>query len=568
MYQSNFFVLGLSAVLALACSSKNNSGSGAPLPKGSDSSKPAPTAAPTAPPEPTPVQGAAPSQNLDLSLDAEPNADFVRQCNAAEAQLSPQSPLVQSLVLLIRIENNFPATTSCSEIWNALKYRRQLTISNNDMAVGSLAAERNGINMQIADLALLNVLGNLQNLTIVNTRVPELNSVGKLVRLKTLVAYGQSISDTLFLSPLTDLQSLVLGSVNAPYLQGWRGLGQLKKLVLQQNSFESLDGWNLPADGNAIPLRLLLSAKLDQNKLKRIDGIENAPNLKTLSVAQNALTSLGSIKTLTELTNLNVRANSIDTLADIGLLSQLTVLDVSQNPLTNLKDFTSVQPLKKLISLNAENISNLDLAGIENLPNLQRLSLAGTEAQSLQPLSALIGLSELSLARTKLRDLNHLPTVSSLTRLDISGNKDITDFIPLSRFALTDLSVQGIPIPDSASLATLFKTSTFVKLHSVDLRDTGMNDLSFIADFARAKLQSLRPSSDCDIFQYRELNIILAPASAAFSSCSSVAEKVGKYRCIRYDPTGLTPPQTESNPIVRCLALENTATGSDLWSEN
>ncbi|ETW07342.1 hypothetical protein, variant [Aphanomyces invadans] len=118
-----------------------------------------------------------------------------------------------------------------------------------------------------------------------------------------------------------------------------------KEIIVVDEGVSMLDEVLQQADGAA-----LLHLNVAFNRVRRLQALERARNLKLLNVNHNMLQSLCGVETLTALCVLKASYNKLSSLEGIGALAQLSELWISHNQL-ELPELKWLQSLDKLTSL-------------------------------------------------------------------------------------------------------------------------------------------------------------------------------------------------------------------------
>lgn len=208
-----------------------------------------------------------------------------------------------------------------------------------------------------------------------------------------------------------------------------------------------LNAMNLGAVDAVACCHRLSKLVLDGNMLRSLNGVEELPNLQTLSVQYNKLTSLEDLRGLPRLAVLNVSHNELKTLGTVPRnLVGLRAIIVTDNGLRALY-LHLYSKLEELTTIVASRNAIEEVAGADKLPRLRKLSLS---QNSLRTLGALPGaLTELRLNNNKLAVLPpSLEVCARLTLLDVGCNQLRTteQLSSLSSLpSLRQLNVKGNP---------------------------------------------------------------------------------------------------------------------------
>ncbi|XP_078490148.1 leucine-rich repeat and coiled-coil domain-containing protein 1 [Ciona intestinalis] len=165
------------------------------------------------------------------------------------------------------------------------------------------------------------------------------------------------------------------------------------------------------------------SLSLHSNRIKQLDGLQNALQLKSLDVSSNQLVCMTGLAHLFNLRSLNLSCNSISSICVDGLRN-LVELNLSYNKIVILDCFNQFKvpgSSLQVLLLHGNSISNLE-AVIQNLKGVLSLKhlvfkLDGDDAGN--PVCQEPGY--------RARMLNELPQLTSLDHIDRNGCSSIYD---------------------------------------------------------------------------------------------------------------------------------------------
>ena len=259
------------------------------------------------------------------------------------------------------------------------------------------------------DLAGIEKLANLRELTITCSVIEHASNLGKLTSLEELQVYGNP----------APLLCEVCGP-NDP-LQDHRlePLGSLKNL-------QRLD-LNLADAGDLAPLGSL-------RDLQSLRMTVNDPGFRT---------DLSPLARLTNLRSLRLNLRSDDDLTPLSELGQLQELALFQSG-----NLTDISPLSKLTNLKVLELSENQLSDITplgNLSNLQVLFLDRNQIEDIDVLRELTHLQWLSLDENRVSDIGSLANLSDLRVLRLGKNRidDISPILGLTKLGQREPSWQN-----------------------------------------------------------------------------------------------------------------------------
>ena len=224
-------------------------------------------------------------------------------------------------------------------------------------------------------------------------------------------------------------------------------------------------------------------------------GLEQAGNLKSLTLYSGKPASLVPLTGLTQLTSLSLENSDSEGLADLPRLTTLTNLDLFLSTLTNVD---AVGSLTNLLYLDLSFTGHFDPSPLAGLPRLKYLDLSGNSwgdcaalqvltnfsgslflddasITSVEGLAALTNLALVTLFRNPLSDLGPLSKITSLRSLDL-GFDPIGDISPLAKLG----NLQELYL-ESASATNLAPLLALQRLETLDVNNNRLADISILA---------------------------------------------------------------------------------------
>lgn len=170
------------------------------------------------------------------------------------------------------------------------------------------------------------------------------------------------------------------------------------------------------------------------------------------------------------------------TVKDTRLAAQIkTALGLGENDKITEENILKLEKL----SLDAEKdlagtLSEIaDLSGLEKAANLNYLHLGYTKVTDLTPIKDLKKVTYLRINNTSISDLSPIANYTTLTYFNANTAKSITDISPLSKnTGLQEIILRDVPFGD-AGMTTF---ANFTKLYRLNIRKTGVTDISVLAD--------------------------------------------------------------------------------------
>ena len=315
---------------------------------------------------------------------------------------------------------------------------KRLLISNRRVQDGQLLSRLTGLTFLSLDYitatpTFLNLMPELETLSLQGTRFTALPSLSNLTRLKKLVIGGFEFQ--MDLSAVAGLKSLEEIAINAIYLSDLNFLIGLSKLRVVEFWMVSIR--------DISPLKQLPEIKeiyftdpYLQVDLQQIVGIKTLEKLAINNPGYNVPQGLEALLNLKELYLLRVNLSDCSPLSKLRNLQKLYVVNSGLTsldclaPLINLQSLSleenpglaSIDPLESLTSLEYLDISLTkvsDLQVLRKLPMLASLYMEGSMATNLDPVKSLKRLKNTSFTQMALlRDSNSLSQLCAATDLN------------------------------------------------------------------------------------------------------------------------------------------------------
>lgn len=264
---------------------------------------------------------------------------------------------------------------------------------------------------EITDLAPIATLSELTTLDISNTRVANIIDLSSLHNLATLNIENTRIDNLDALGGLTQLRLILAdGSrLNQQTVTTLLAKQPDVKVIFQS---EVLRAWwnNMTQDWKDV-FRNVISLDINPNAIQ----LQAIADLKKLELTDNlAINSIVPISRLLLLEELYIKGTMVNDLSPISDLKYLKKLEIPGNPVADL------QPIANVLTLGLLNIENTpisDLSPVESLINLKILNIGGTHIKSLKPIASLTKLEELSINNTDIKSLSPADILPNLKQL-------------------------------------------------------------------------------------------------------------------------------------------------------
>jgi len=260
---------------------------------------------------------------------------------------------------------------------------------------------------------------------------------------------------------LENLETLTLSNNILTDLEPISGLTQLKVLDIQNNRISDLS-----------PLKALTKLEvllIRNNPIESIDVIEHLfKGLKTtdflVDVTFNDPAFEKLIRSLLDI--------EVAQLSYFDLL-KLRELDISDSDISDLSGIEHALNLETLI-IN-KPVKNLEL--VSSLKHLKHLQITHSDIESLELLKKMVELKHLDVSYNKIKDISYIELMSQLTYLDVSRNKisDVSALLTLE--ALTTLYIESNYIADYNILGDLLDQIKETDIFIVYFNDPSLNEV-------------------------------------------------------------------------------------------
>lgn len=159
----------------------------------------------------------------------------------------------------------------------------------------------------------------------VETKDPNVDELGQILRAETLDLRSLKIDDLSFLAAFPRLRRVNLGKNRLRTLRTLPALDSLEVLEVAENELETLDGLaHVPH---------LVRLHCAENQLTSLAGVEALVELQDLDADDNRISDLGPVGGLRELEKLSIRDNAITDLSPLAGCPRLEDVSCSSNPL-------------------------------------------------------------------------------------------------------------------------------------------------------------------------------------------------------------------------------------------
>ncbi|MGG5784962.1 leucine-rich repeat domain-containing protein [Bacillus albus] len=262
-----------------------------------------------------------------------------------------------------------------------------------------------------------------------------------LLKVKSLIvveAKSKGIKDVSGLEYMTNLENLTLEEVKLENIQFISNLRQLKSLSITYSELNDI--------GPLAKLEHIESLSLRNNKISDLSPLSQMKRIKMLDLNSNYIKDIKLLFKLTSLKTLTVANNQISNanLAGIEQLKNVKSLSLSNNGLTNIEHIT---PMKKLVELDLSKNELENIEPLSRLSTVQSLNLEENYISDITPLSQLTGLYDLKLGSNEIRDVRPVQELGKRMYIDVQRQKIFLDDVEKDKEVKIPIyNLQGEPL--------------------------------------------------------------------------------------------------------------------------
>ncbi|KMP31664.1 internalin [Bacillus cereus] len=262
-----------------------------------------------------------------------------------------------------------------------------------------------------------------------------------LLKVKSLIvveAKSKGIKDVSGLEYMTNLENLTLEEVKLENIQFISNLRQLKSLSITYSELNDI--------GPLAKLEHIESLSLRNNKISDLSPLSQMKRIKMLDLNSNYIKDIKPLFKLTSLKTLTVANNQISNanLAGIEQLKNVKSLSLSNNGLTNIEHIT---PMKKLVELDLSKNELENIEPLSSLSTVQSLNLEENYISDITPLSQLTGLYDLKLGSNEIRDVRPVQELGKRMYIDVQRQKIFLDDVEKDKEVKIPIyNLQGEPL--------------------------------------------------------------------------------------------------------------------------
>ncbi|PGO20653.1 internalin, partial [Bacillus cereus] len=242
-----------------------------------------------------------------------------------------------------------------------------------------------------------------------------------LLKVKSLIvveAKSKGIKDVSGLEYMTNLENLTLEEVKLENIQFISKLRQLKSVNITYSELQNIEP--------LAELENIENLSLRNNKISNLGPVSQMKKIKILDLNSNDIKDITPLFTVTSLRTLTLANNQISNanLAGIEQLKNVKNLSLSNNGLTNIEHITS---MKKLVELDLSKNELKNIEPLLRLSTVQSLNLEENYISDITSLSQLTGLYDLKLGSNEIRDVRPVQELGKRMYIDIQRQKIFLD---------------------------------------------------------------------------------------------------------------------------------------------
>lgn len=262
----------------------------------------------------------------------------------------------------------------------------------------------------LANLAPLEALTSLQNLSVIRSSVTDLSPLETLIELRELCLSQTLVRDFGVLSRLTELVKLVADDT-----------------LMEDLTFAS-------------ELRQLQVIAVGATQVSKLEPVARLSHLKSIDLNGTQVCDVSALAGLESLESLNLTHTSVSDLRPLGGLASLKSLRVSD---TQVNDLAPLKPLTGLRDLYLANTPVSDLSALRTMESLRILDLEGTQVETFDDVPGNT-LSFIDVSRAGIRDLRRLENFEHLKSIIVD---DALAKSEIERFssARPDVQIRVVP---------------------------------------------------------------------------------------------------------------------------
>jgi len=346
-------------------------------------------------------------------------------------------------------------------------------------------------------------LYTLNNLSLANNGISDIEPLSSLGGLTTLNLSGNSVSDLSSLANLTGLRTLYLDSNPVESFEPIYTLTNLSTLSIKDIEISDTE---LEALSQALPGCAIHWEAEEEDVLEiSFGGVSFSSDVTEVSLSNLGITDISVLSSCTNLKSLDLSGNYISDISPLMDIPGLEWLSIENNRVTDLRPLMGVTSLKVI---NAENNEISNIAALGSLTELEELYLGGNRITDFSVLGKLQELSTLGLENTGLNDegLANVMEIPDLRILMLEGNPDITGNV-VDEFKQSNFQCK-VYHDDLVYVVELGGKLFREDVTELDAAYMGLTDISCLSGFDRVEYVNLSGNSINNIYCFQWMTAV------------------------------------------------------------
>ncbi len=298
-----------------------------------------------------------------------------------------------------------------------------------------------------ASCADLKWLPNLTSIVISNAAFPDLQVLGKLKKLETLLVVDSVIStaDLKVIASLPKLSALALRGCSLSSIDALAAATELWYLDLRDNTIRDI--------GVLSNMKKLQALYISHNALVSLESIADLTGLMLLDVSYNSIVTTKPLQHLVNLTELDISANGLMKLEGMEKLTELTAFAAAHNKFVEVDALSACKKLKKL-DVSHNHLLNIKVAA--ELPALEELNFSYNEVSSLPAFQAGSPMKIINGGYNQLSSLDNLAKLAKLEYIYMDYNSNVKSVNALVKCtALKVVNIYGTKVTNVQKLTDM-----------------------------------------------------------------------------------------------------------------
>lgn len=258
------------------------------------------------------------------------------------------------------------------------------------------------------------------------------------------------------------------------------------------SSLSSMEEINISGSGiddlNILAYEGITPTKIDirENRIKDLSPLMHNERLRTLYATDNYLSMIQTVPK--NLEKFGAARNRIRNIEGLSGAINLKTVTLKNNLIRDLGPLANAKDLEELY-LDNNQIEKIDV--LKNLEKLHRLWISSNPIEDFKPLQGLVSITKLRMQKVGIKCLEPLREMKKMEILNLTGNPDITDLSPIASMSeLHTLWLWG-----SKKIQNLSIISEFPKMKELRLNDMDIEDLGFLSPLSSLRVLEAEDNS-------------------------------------------------------------------------